>query len=130
MVGKKGAASYVMGPLENNSNPQSFGQLGLEKYISLLQIFCGKGFLPFNFHFQSLDRCNSEKYLAPRSILEWIQDPEKCQTWVSIMWKVALQSFDLIGNWIGVESGQWKECENQVGSLTRKQARTSSSFGD
>lgn len=38
-----------------------------------------------------------KKYIVPRSILEWIRDPDKRPPSVSIIWKVVIQSFDLIG---------------------------------
>ena len=49
-----------------------------------------------------------QKYIAPRSILEWIKDPRKHHPGCSIMWKVVLKSFDLVGNGLAWKVGYGK----------------------
>lgn len=46
-----------------------------------------------------------KKYTAPTPILEWIKDPDRRPPSVSIIWKVVLQSFDLIGQGLAWKVG-------------------------
>jgi hypothetical protein len=39
-----------------------------------------------------------QKYIAPLTTLEWIRDPNKNSSGISIIWKVVIKDFDLIGN--------------------------------
>ena len=44
----------------------------------------------------------SQKCISPRSILEWIRDPNKSHTGGSIIWKALITSFGIIGMaWLG-----------------------------
>jgi hypothetical protein len=39
-----------------------------------------------------------QKYIVPLTTLEWIRDPNKNTSGISIIWKVVIKAFDLIGN--------------------------------
>lgn len=49
----------------------------------------------------------SQNYIAPRSILEWIRDPNKTYKGGSIIWKELITSFGIIGDGLAlkVENG-------------------------
>lgn len=45
----------------------------------------------------------SQKYIVPRSILEWIKYPNKTQTGGSIIWKARISSFGIIGDGLALK---------------------------
>lgn len=54
------------------------------------------------------------KYLALRSILDWIRNLDKNISGVSNIWKAVLQSFDLIGNGLAWKVGSRREVRTGI----------------
>jgi hypothetical protein len=86
-----------MGPVGENCGSEGFRGMGIKKHFFILQIPCSKVLWRLINSSSLWTRVVQHKYIAPLSILEWIRNPIKSMSGISIIWKAVIKAFDLIG---------------------------------
>ena len=78
--------------------PKSLGGWGLKNVFIFSKALAAKGVWRLLTTNSLWKEVVEQKYISPRSIVDWVRTPTKKISNASIIWKATVISFDLIGN--------------------------------